>query len=161
MMMNDNREQMKDELFLAPSSGRSRVESHLHSTDWSASEQVDSTASCNWQLVQRSSTRHSRVLKRVRGGRTGAVKDLALHCLHKESVGLCLSNAHRFCLYPTHTELHIAPDTSRACRTHTSCVHTRLSLWSSAAIQRCSAILWCKVINYSLRISALVQSWAR
>ena len=60
-----------------------------------------------------------------------------------------------------HTESHIAPDTRRACSTHTSCVHTRLSLSSSAAIQGCSATLLRRVINYSLRNSALVQSsWA-
>lgn len=155
---------MKDVLVLAPSAGRSRVRSHLHSTSdlvsiW-AGWQHSMMQAVGWQLVQRSSTRHGHVLKRVRGERTGSVKDLALHCLHKESVGSCLSNTHRLRLYSTHTESHIAPDTSRACSTHTSCVHTRLSLWSSAAIQRCSAILLCRVINYSLRISALVQSWA-
>lgn len=151
---------MKDELVLAPSAGRSPISFTFSFTEaWSSSEQVDSTAWCNpygdsW--FRNHLQTHGHVLKRVRGGRTGSVNDLPLL---SQGTGWIVFIPHtNSILYPTHTESHIAPDTSRACSKHTSCVHTRPSLWSSAAVQRCSAILLRRVINYSLKISALVQS---
>lgn len=143
-----------DELVLAPSAGQSEVRARLHSA-WSGSKAV-------WQHSVMQSLALSRVRDHLRNAARGqevwrtctSFTRNRLRCvvLRRMPGGLHL--------YPTHTVSHIAPDTSRACSTHTSCVHTRLSLWSSAAIQRCSAILLRRVINYSLKISALVQSWA-
>lgn len=137
-------------LVIAPSAGRCRVSSHLKSTSLWLGQQVASQVSMvsmaqsvGWWLVY-----HPQDLEVWK----------TWHCLHKGLVELCEMPG-GLQLYPMHTESHIAPDTSWACSTHTSCVHTHLSLWSSAAIQHCSAILLCRVINYSLRISALVQSW--
>lgn len=144
------------ELVLAPSAGQSEVRARLHSASlWLGRDlkQSDSTAWCSHSLSAGSEIIFE-MRREDRKCEGLALPSLRLRCvvLRRMPGGLHL--------YPTHTVSHIAPDTSRACSTHTSCVHTRLSLWSSAAIQRCSAILLRRVINYSLKISALVQSWA-
>lgn len=113
---------------------------------WSAYEQVDSTARCNGESQDcvggrgERRTRHCGAFSQ----RMGWVASLSLW--HTET--------------QTHSVTHCPRYQWSVQHTHTSCVHTRLSLWSSAAIQRCSAILLRRVINYSSRISALVRSWA-
>lgn len=134
----------------APSAGRRRVTSHLPSTSlWLG--QHASRLTAQHDANEESQSREDE------GECEGPGVAVPFH---REWAGWCRSDIQTPSSSDTHTVSHIAPDTSGVCSTHTSCVHTRLSLWSSAAIQRCSAILLRRVINYSSRISALVQSWA-
>lgn len=107
----------------------------------------------------RAGWQHSTMQRRESGRRGGEREGPGIAVpFHRERAGWRLS------LWHTQTQTHSVTHCPRyqwsVQHTHTSCVHTRLSLWSSAAIQRCSAILLRRVINYSSRISALVRSWA-
>lgn len=92
---------------------------------------------------------------------TGSVKDLALKCIHKvggiRSVVLCCAGRLQDSDFTQHTQSHTLPQLPSEGAIHTQAVFTPASPSTSAAIQHCSAMLLRRVINYSLRISALVQ----
>lgn len=140
---------MKDALTLAPSAGRSPV--HISFTfpsisTLSAREQVDRTA---WRsrLVLPSLWHYEGREDSRREARNGSG---------------CVQPPRKLCPHPTRRESCTLVPVERA--PHIRGVFTPASLSLSDPVQQfrpCCEILLRKVINYSLRIPALVQSWAR
>lgn len=141
---------MKDELVSAPSAGRSRVRSHLDSTSvWLGQHQSRLTAQhdaiCRLTVGSKIiHTRHKHVLKRVRGERTRSVKDLAPHCLHEESVVLCLSDTHTVYVFIQHTVAHCPRYQQSVQYTRKLCSHPPLPM-----IQCSNSTLFCNTVTQS------------
>lgn len=124
----DNRGQMKDVLILAPSAGQSRARSHLHSTSLLLGQQL-SRLTAQHNAITRL-TVGSKIIHKTQ---TCPEESQTREDRKCEGPGTALASEGPICVvYPTdsvfvrHTQSHIAPDTSRACSTHTHAEFTPL-----------------------------------
>lgn len=112
-------------------------------------------ASVDWQLVQRSSLRDSRVPRRVKTRDDRKCEGPAAALPSREAICVVFIKQ-TVCVQHAHTQSHIMPQIpAELCSTHTSWAHTSSS---PDVVQQFNTVLQYglrRVINYSLRLSAL------
>lgn len=150
-------QQMTDEAALAPSAGQNGVRSHLYSTSlWlrqhlsrlTAQHDAVSELTVGSKVICKTRTCPEESQRRKCEGRGVTLTSLGvlLCCSFVLCCVVLCETPGGLHLYPSHTESHIAPDTSRVCciHKHKLCSHPPLPL-----IQCSNSALFCNTVTQS------------